>query len=146
MTSYAIEIADLRVCRGGRDVLHGLDFTVGRGSVTGLLGPSGGGKTTVMRAVVGVQAGVRGRVKVLGEPAGSPTLRARIGYVTQSPAVYADLTVRTNLDYSPPSSVPTADGCRPSCATSRCTTPRSRSARCPAVSAPASRWQPRCSA
>jgi ABC-2 type transport system ATP-binding protein len=80
-------------------VLHGLDFTVGRGSVTGLLGPSGGGKTTVMRAVVGVQAGVLGRVDVLGEPAGSLCLRARVGYVTQSPAVYADLSVRANLDY-----------------------------------------------
>jgi ABC-2 type transport system ATP-binding protein len=99
MTSYAIEAVDLRVRRGGREVLHGLDFTVGRGSVTGLLGPSGGGKTTVMRAVVGVQAGVRGRVDVLGEPAGSLSLRARVGYVTQSPAVYADLSVRANLDY-----------------------------------------------
>jgi ABC-2 type transport system ATP-binding protein len=80
-------------------VLHGLDFAVPRGSVTGLLGPSGGGKTTVMRAVVGVQAGVRGRVDVLDQPAGSPALRSRVGYVTQSPAVYGDLSVRANLDY-----------------------------------------------
>ena len=99
MVSYAIEAVDVRVRRGGADVLRGLNFTVSRGSVTGLLGPSGGGKTTVMRAVVGVQADVRGRLTVLGEPAGSPLLRARIGYVTQSPAVYADLTVRANLDY-----------------------------------------------
>ena len=52
-----------------------------------------------MRAVVGVQAGVRGRLDVLGEPAGSASLRARVGYVTQSPAVYSDLSVRANLDY-----------------------------------------------
>ncbi len=110
MTSYAIDARGLRVRRGGRDVLHGLDFTVGRGSVTGLLGPSGGGKTTVMRAVVGVQAGVRGRLDVLGEPAGSPSLRARVGYVTQSPAVYADLSVRANLDYF--AAILGADGAR----------------------------------
>jgi ABC-2 type transport system ATP-binding protein len=99
MMTYAREAADLRVTRGGREVLHGLDFTVARGEVCGLLGPSGGGKTTAMRAIVGVQSGVRGRVDVLGEPAGSPGLRARVGYVTQSPAVYGDLSVRDNLGY-----------------------------------------------
>jgi ABC-2 type transport system ATP-binding protein len=99
MMTYALEAADLRVTRGGRAVLHGLGFTVARGEVCGLLGPSGGGKTTAMRAIVGVQSGVRGRVDVLGEPAGSPGLRARVGYVTQSPAVYGDLSVRANLGY-----------------------------------------------
>ena len=99
MITSAVVVRDLRVSRGGREVLHGLTFAVARGAVTGLLGPSGGGKTTLMRAVVGVQAGVRGRVEVLGEPAGSPGLRARVGYVTQSPAVYGDLSVRHNLDY-----------------------------------------------
>lgn len=80
-------------------MLHGLTFAIERGVVCGLLGPSGGGKTTLMRAVVGVQAGVRGRIDVLGEPAGSPSLRRRVGYVTQSPAVYGDLSVRANLEY-----------------------------------------------
>ena len=99
MTSWAVEADDLRVVRGGREVLHGLAFRVPAGQVTGLLGPSGGGKTTLLRAVVGVQAGVRGRLDVLGRPAGSPDLRSRVGYVTQSPAVYGDLTVRRNLAY-----------------------------------------------
>ena len=80
-------------------MLHGLSFVVPRGSVCGLLGPSGCGKTTLMRAIVGVQAGITGRVDVLGEPAGSPGLRRQVGYVTQSPAVYGDLTVRENVDY-----------------------------------------------
>lgn len=99
MMTSAVEAVDLRVTRGGREVLHGLDFTVHRGAVCGLLGPSGGGKTTLMRAIVGVQAGVRGKVEVLGEPAGHPGLRSRVGYVTQDPAVYGDLTVRQNLAY-----------------------------------------------
>jgi ABC-2 type transport system ATP-binding protein len=93
-------VADqLRVVRGGREVLHGLTFRVEAGQVTGLLGPSGGGKSTLLRAMVGVQGGVTGRLDVLGSSAGSPELRSRIGYVTQSPAVYGDLTVRRNLEF-----------------------------------------------
>jgi ABC-2 type transport system ATP-binding protein len=99
MTEPAVRVDDLRVVRGGREVLHGLTFDVARGSVTGLLGPSGGGKTTLMRVLVGVQARATGTVEVLGLPAGSPVLRRRIGYVTQAPAVYGDLTVRENLAY-----------------------------------------------
>ncbi|WP_307797027.1 ABC transporter ATP-binding protein [Actinomadura barringtoniae] len=90
---------DLHVVRGGREVLHGLAFDVPRGSVLGLLGPSGCGKTTLMRAVVGVQIVKGGTVEVLGEPAGSPGLRRRVGYATQQPAVYADLTIAENLRY-----------------------------------------------
>jgi ABC-2 type transport system ATP-binding protein len=46
-----------------------------------------------------VQIVARGDVTVLGEPAGSPPLRSRVGYMTQAPSVYADLTVRDNLRY-----------------------------------------------
>ena len=76
-----------------------VSFDLFAGGVTGLLGPSGSGKTTLMRALVGVQRGVTGTVRVLGRPAGSSDLRSRIGYVTQAPAVYADLSVIENLRY-----------------------------------------------
>jgi ABC-2 type transport system ATP-binding protein len=95
----AIEVRDLVVYRGKEPVLHGLRCDVPRGSVTGLLGPSGSGKTTLMRAIVGVQMVRSGSVTVLGEPAGTTDLRHRIGYLTQSPSVYADLTVRENARY-----------------------------------------------
>ncbi|KAB2372540.1 ABC transporter ATP-binding protein [Actinomadura montaniterrae] len=98
-SSPAVQVRDLRVVRGGREVLHGLSFDVPRGRVLGLLGPSGCGKTTVMRALVGVQIVASGRVTVLGEDAGSPGLRDRVGYATQAPAVYGDLTVAENLRY-----------------------------------------------
>jgi ABC-2 type transport system ATP-binding protein len=52
-----------------------------------------------MRAIVGVQRDVRGRVDVLGAPAGSASLRPRVGYVTQAPAVYGDLTIAENLRF-----------------------------------------------
>jgi ABC-2 type transport system ATP-binding protein len=95
----AVRVAGLRVDRGGRRVLDGLDFTIPRGAVTGLLGPSGSGKTTLIRAVVGVQRIGKGTVEVLGQPAGSADLRRRVGYVTQAPSVYADLTVEANVRY-----------------------------------------------
>ncbi|MEU9093629.1 ABC transporter ATP-binding protein [Streptomyces sp. NPDC048428] len=98
-SGVAIEARGLTVVRGSRTVLKGLDFTVEPGRITGLLGPSGCGKSTLMRAVVGTQAKVTGTLDVLGSPAGHPTLRPRIGYVTQAPSVYTDLTVRQNLDY-----------------------------------------------
>lgn len=99
MVNYAIEARDLRVERGKRGVLHGLSFDVPRGALVGLLGPSGSGKTTLMRAIVGVQKRVSGELRVLGDSAGSRANRARIGYVTQAPSVYLDLTVRQNLGY-----------------------------------------------
>ncbi|MEV7165580.1 ABC transporter ATP-binding protein [Streptomyces microflavus] len=95
----AVAARGLTVQRGDRTVLRGLDFTLEPGTITGLLGPSGCGKTTLMRAVAGTQAEVTGSLDVLGLPAGSPALRPRIGYVTQAPSVYTDLTVRQNLDY-----------------------------------------------
>ncbi|MCX4764074.1 ABC transporter ATP-binding protein [Streptomyces sp. NBC_01275] len=95
----AIGARGLTVVRGAHPVLRGLDFTVPRGQITGLLGPSGCGKSTLMRSVVGTQAKVTGALDVLGHPAGHPSLRTRIGYVTQAPSVYDDLTIRQNLDY-----------------------------------------------
>lgn len=99
MGSTAVAAEALCVQRGSRQVLHDLHFQVSRGEVVGLLGPSGCGKTTLMRAIVGVQAGVTGSIDVLGEPAGTPALRRQIGYVTQSPSIYADLTPRENLRF-----------------------------------------------
>ena len=95
----AIEVTDLVVERGRRRVLHGVSCAVPAGSVAGLLGPSGSGKTTLIRAVVGVQIVKSGTVTVLGRPAGSAALRRDVGYVTQAPSVYADLSVRENTRY-----------------------------------------------
>jgi len=95
----AIEVRGLRVIRGGNIVLPDLSVDVEAQTVTALLGPSGSGKTTLMRAIVGVQRIAGGTVYVLGEEAGSPSLRPRVGYVTQAPSVYGDLTVRENLRY-----------------------------------------------
>ncbi len=95
----AIVVDGLRVVRGGRVVLPELSCKVASGRVTGLLGPSGSGKSTLIRAIVGVQRVAGGTVTVLGAHAGSTALRSRVGYMTQAPSVYRDLTVRENLRF-----------------------------------------------
>ncbi len=97
--SATIEIEHLHVVRGGRTVIDDLSVDVSPGRVVGLLGPSGCGKSTLMRAIVGVQIVAGGRVVVLGRDAGDASLRHEIGYQTQAPSVYADLTVTENLRY-----------------------------------------------
>jgi ABC-2 type transport system ATP-binding protein len=95
----AVRVRDLDVVRGSTHALRSVSLDVPEGRVTGLLGPSGSGKTTLMRAIVGVQIVRSGTVEVLGKPAGDPELRRRVGYVTQAPSVYRDLTPRENLEY-----------------------------------------------
>ena len=92
-------MSGLTVVRGGRTVVEDLTVDIPSGQVVGLLGPSGCGKTTLMRSIVGVQQVAGGQVTVLGRPAGDPGLRSRVGYVTQAPSVYGDLTVEENLRY-----------------------------------------------
>ncbi|HET7139043.1 MAG TPA: ABC transporter ATP-binding protein [Arthrobacter sp.] len=98
-SGVAVSASALHVIRGKVHVLRGLDFAIEAGRITGLLGPSGSGKTTLMRAIMGVQKLTSGSVQVLGLPAGHPELRHRVGYVTQSPSVYGDLTVEANVRY-----------------------------------------------
>lgn len=95
----AIQATGLKVSKGKSEILKGLEISVKRGSLTGLIGPSGSGKTTLMRAIIGVQQVSGGTLQVFGNKAGNKELRKRIGYVTQKPAVYSDLTVIQNLRY-----------------------------------------------
>ena len=95
----AVAAERLTVRLGGRVVLDALTFSIPAGQVTGVLGPSGCGKTTLLRTLVGVQRITSGQVRVLGQAAGDPRLRPRIGYATQGHAVYQDLTLRENLRY-----------------------------------------------
>ena len=90
---------NLSVVRGDVVALNKVSFSIEPGQITGLIGPSGSGKTTLMRTIIGAQVITSGSLQVLGLPAGSKILRSKIGYVTQDPAVYGDLTVKQNLAY-----------------------------------------------
>jgi ABC-2 type transport system ATP-binding protein len=98
-TPPAIVIDNLRIDRGGRTVIDTIRMSIQAGIVTGLLGPSGCGKTTLMRSIVGAQRITAGSIAVFGEAAGARSLRRRIGYVTQSPSIYPDLTTAENVRY-----------------------------------------------
>jgi len=94
-----IRVHGLRVVRGKRTVIPDLTLDIPRGQVVGLLGPSGCGKSTLMRSIVGVQQVAGGTIEVFGQPAGSAPLRHRIGYLTQDPSIYSDLTIIENIRY-----------------------------------------------
>jgi len=98
-SEVVVDVRDLNINRGGTQAVRDVSFSIAPGEVTGLLGPSGCGKTTLMRAIVGVQIVASGSVTVLGLPAGHAKLRDRVGYVTQAPSVYDDLTVSENLKF-----------------------------------------------
>jgi ABC-2 type transport system ATP-binding protein len=76
-------VRSLRKAFGRREVLHGIDLTVPRGSVFGVIGPNGAGKTTTMRCLLDIIRPTSGEARVLGEDprTGGPRLRRRIGYL-----------------------------------------------------------------
>jgi len=98
---HAIEVAGLTKNYGKVEALQGVDFTVPRGMVFGLVGPNGAGKTTLIKSLVGALRPSGGEVRVLGfEPLKDRTeLRRRIGYMPQSPALYEDLPARDNVRF-----------------------------------------------
>ena len=94
-----VELIDLRVTYGDRDIIDELSLRVASGQVYGLIGPSGGGKTTIMRTTLGLLHPSDGEARVLGANAEKLTqkMRARIGYVPQQFQLYPNLTVAENL-------------------------------------------------
>ncbi len=99
MTS-AIQISKLSVTLGKNfQALRGITVELPKGKIIGFIGPSGAGKTTLMRCIVGRQRVGSGSVTIFGIPAGSPQLRPQISYMTQEVSVYSDLTVKENIVY-----------------------------------------------
>ena len=98
-SALAISIRALRVVRGGVTIIDRISLDVPAGCIYGLVGPSGSGQTTLIRAIIARQAIAGGRIDVLDRPAGRPELCAAVGYMPQHEAVYADLTARENLRF-----------------------------------------------
>ena len=101
MTSPAcVQVQGLVHDYGERRVLRGLDFSVGQGEIFGLLGPNGGGKTTLFRILATLLRPAGGRALVAGQDVAREAagVRRSIGVVFQSPALDRRLTVRENLD------------------------------------------------
>lgn len=95
----AVEIKNFSVSIDEKPILANISTEIPNGKIIGLLGPSGAGKTTLIRSILGLQKPSAGQITVLGQMPGAKSVRAKTGYVTQSPSVYPDLTVKGNLDY-----------------------------------------------
>ncbi|MFC1770029.1 metal ABC transporter ATP-binding protein [Nitrospirota bacterium] len=83
VNDYIVELKDVEFTYGGNHVLENVTFTVKRGDYLGVIGPNGGGKTTLLRILVGLQKPDSGMVKLFGQDIGSLNGRHRIGYVPQ---------------------------------------------------------------
>lgn len=100
MNQTAIEIQKVSVVLGKNfKALDNISVDLNGGQIIGFIGPSGAGKTTLIRSIVGRQKLASGSIQIHGMPAGSAELRKQMSYMTQEPSVYSDLTVRENLVY-----------------------------------------------
>ena len=100
-----VDVRGVRYCAGRRAIFDGLDLQVQRGSITAVMGPSGTGKTTVLRLLTGQIYPETGSVQVLGQDVGSLksrelfALRRRMGMLFQNGALLTDLNVFENVAF-----------------------------------------------
>src|SRR5690606_13160206 len=101
MADTMIEVKGLVKQYGPVTAVNGIDFSVGKGEVFGLLGPNGSGKTTTILMLLGLTEPTAGEVRVLGlDPARRPlSVKARVGYLPDQVGFYDGLTARENLTY-----------------------------------------------
>ena len=100
--AIAVRLSGVRLDRGERTILSGLDLAVPRGSITAVLGPSGSGKSTLLSALTGELVPAAGTVEVFGRPVPHRQrelleLRKSIGVLLQGNGLLTDLTVAENV-------------------------------------------------
>lgn len=98
---FAIRVRDLVVSFGRQTVLDHLSLDVRRGEILGLVGASGGGKSVLMRTIIGLIPRQSGTIEVMGQPIGGRTEGAATtwGILFQQGALFSSLTVRQNVQF-----------------------------------------------
>ncbi|KJC34176.1 iron ABC transporter ATP-binding protein [Bradyrhizobium sp. LTSP849] len=98
---FAIRVRDLVVGFGRQTVLDHLSLDVRRGEILGLVGASGGGKSVLMRTIIGLIPRQGGTIEVMGQPIGGRTQGAATtwGILFQQGALFSSLTVRQNVQF-----------------------------------------------
>ncbi|HXH26583.1 MAG TPA: ABC transporter ATP-binding protein [Candidatus Acidoferrum sp.] len=95
-----IKVKNLSVTLGGKvEALRDVSVELSAGKIVGIIGPSGAGKTTLIRCLVGRLRMTSGSITIFGQEVGSPALRRQVSYMTQELSVYPDLSVQENLTY-----------------------------------------------
>ena len=100
-----VAVRDVHYAIGGREIFKGLDLTVRRGRITAIMGPSGGGKTTLLKLITGQIVPDRGSVLVFGQDVATLgrkalyTLRQRLGLLFQNGALLTDMDVFDNVAF-----------------------------------------------
>ncbi|MDO3410573.1 ABC transporter ATP-binding protein [Saccharibacillus sp. CPCC 101409] len=84
---------------GGRKVLRDISLEVEKAEIFGLLGPSGAGKTTLVKLLAGIDEASAGHVELLGTKLPKLSMLKRIGYMAQSDALYMELSASENLKF-----------------------------------------------
>lgn len=97
-TSGVVRTEKLRKEFGGLVAVSGLDLSISRGKLYGLIGPNGSGKTTAIKMLVGLLRPTAGSAHILGERVPVRKSIARIGYMPQEMAIYTDLTAHENIE------------------------------------------------
>jgi len=104
-TEAVVEVRDVHYAIGGRAIFAGLNLTVQRGRITAIMGPSGGGKTTLLKLITGQIFADRGSVRVFGQDVATLdrralyALRQRLGLLFQNGALLTDLDVFDNVAF-----------------------------------------------
>lgn len=98
MTSV-IQVCDVSKNYGSQQVLENISLNVEKNEIYGLLGPSGAGKTTLVKMIAGIETPTKGSIKVLDTPMPNLHNMTRIGFMAQSDALYVELSGQENLEF-----------------------------------------------
>ncbi|MCT0161565.1 ABC transporter ATP-binding protein [Lactiplantibacillus pentosus] len=99
MTTNYVVAKQVSKSFGQQQVLNQIDLTLPSGMIYGLIGPSGAGKTTLIKSILGMEAVDSGTVDVMGTRMPNRAVMAQVGYMAQSDALYETLTARENLKF-----------------------------------------------
>jgi ABC-2 type transport system ATP-binding protein len=94
-----IHVSDVSKNYGSQQVLENISLNVARNEIYGLLGPSGAGKTTLVKMIAGIETPTKGSIEVLDTPMPNLHNMTRIGFMAQSDALYVELSGQENLEF-----------------------------------------------